>query len=346
MAGALERYDPARAPEASGLHNTGVICHFNALLQALAGCTSVARAALAHRDYLSRTRTGRAFHDFFWATAPRGGRPGHAFEPRATREQRSAALLRALVADLRERRPGDRYGPSQESATEGLVLLLDMLEPSVRAPGEENPIARLFYHRYEATVYCLGCRATVSEELDVAVQFNLFHFDALPAPPATPAEFGELLRGQVSRLEGYACGRCGLRAGEGVRRYRLRMVPEVLVCVFNLYGPRRPARYFPTRVPFPGAAGETLWYRWVAQVEHHGSLGGGHYVAAALRAGGAYRFDDERFAPTREAGPGPNVYAVFYHAESATCGAEPNPPLRGGATDGREPSREKSRAPA
>ena len=325
MAGALEAYDPARAPEPFGLHNTGVICHFNALLQALAGCTSVARAALRHRGYLARTRTGRAFHDFFWATVPAGRSAGGApFEAGVELGSRSARLLAALVADLRARRPAFLYGPSQESASEGLVLLLDMLDAPARrgGPPEENPIARLFYHRYEATVYCLACRAAVSEELDVAVQFNLFHFDSLSFPPATPEEFGDLIRGHVSPLEGYLCERCGAR-GRGVRRYRLRMVPEVLVCLFNLYGGAgRARRYFPARLPLPGEGGGLLWYRWVAQIEHGGSLHGGHYVTAALRAGGRpFRFDDEAAVPTDRAGPAPNVYIVLYHADSP-----PSPP--------------------
>ena len=360
MSAKLEVYDSALVPEPFGLYNTGVICHFNALLQALVGCSSVVRAALRHRGYLARTRTGRAFHDFFWAAAPGGRPPGSdPFEAGVEQGFRSARLLAALVADLRARRPTFHYGPSQESASEGLVLLLDMLDAPARrgSPPEENPIARLFYHRYVATVYCLECRAAVSEELDVAVQFNLFHFDSLPRPPATPEEFGDLIRGHVSPLEGYLCERCGAR-GRGIRRYRLRMVPEVLVCLFNLYGgagraPRGGAaapcrhtrgtassircstssrssgaaargagRYFPARFPLPGAGGGALWYRWIAQIEHGGSLLGGHYVTAALRAGGRpFRFDDDAFVPTDRAGPAPNVYIVLYHAD-----AHPPPP--------------------
>lgn len=308
---ALELYDPAWAPPAAGQQNvTGVLCHFSALLQALASCTSLARAVAGHREYLARTATGRAFYDYFWEAAPSGGRHAGAFAPGKEPGRRSAALLRALVADLRARRPAHRYGPAQESATEGLVLLLEMLEPPGPAPPQGHPITRLFMHRYEAQTICTRCRAAATPPLrDVAVQFNLFHHDA--AHPTTPAEFGELLREQVSPLSGYECARCG--PGGGARLHRLRMVPEVLVCVFNAYGARR-ARYFPPRFPLPGTEG-ALWYRWVAQVEHHGGLGGGHYQATALRkGGGVYRFSDEHWAPAR-GGPAPSVYAVFYHAD-------------------------------
>lgn len=320
--GNLERYDPAAAPRAFGLNNTGVICHLNALLQALAGCTAVARAALARRDYLGRTATGRAFYDFVYAFAGRGAAgAGGPFRADAPLEASSAAVLAALVSDLRRRRPHFRYGPSQESASEGLVLLLDMLDAPAAAgaaEAEENPIARLFYHRYRATTYCGACRAAGVADRDVAVQFNLFHFDALAAPPRTPAEFGAALRSHVSRLEDYRCGKCG-EVADGLRHYELRMIPEVLVVVFNLYDDARvrAPRYAPERIPFPAAGGGELVFRQVAQVEQSGGRGGGHYTARGLRAGGrVFQFNDASASPSAFA-PTPDVYMVFYHCEAS-----------------------------
>lgn len=328
-----ETYNPALVPPgALGFHNTGVICHKNGLLQALVSCSAVVRAAFGHRGYLARTATGRAFYDFVHAAVPAGRPPGaEPFGPPVEYERHSAAVLRALVEDLRARRPTTRYGPSQESASEGLVLLLDMIDDPNPAPVgteldaetgrevvvyEENPIARLFYHRYEARIYCKGCEAAVSEKLDVAVQFNLFQYDFLGRKPKTPAEFGEMLRSQVSSLEDYRCEKCGEKAG-GLRHYRLRMVPEVLVCVFNLYDDSvvRVSRFFPTRVPFPGIKGSQMIFRQVAQVEQTGSRAGGHYTARALRGDGrVYHFDDTAASPSAF-GPTPNVYLVFYHCE-------------------------------
>ena len=327
-----ETYDPGYVPQRFGLNNTGVICHLNSLLQGLVGCSAVVRATLANRDYLAKTATGRAFHDFIHTAVPAARLPGSApFEGGAALENCSAAVLRALTTDLRSRRPHFRYGPSQESASEGLVLLLDMMDdPNPEPLGvevdektgaekviyEENPVARLFYHRYQAIVYCKNCKVSVSEELDVAVQFNLFHYDGLRKKPRTPAEFGEMLRSQVSFLEDYRCDKCGEKAG-GFRHYLLRMIPEVLVTVFNLYQDRRGrvTRYAPSRVPFPGIGGSQLIYRQVAQVEQFGTRAGGHYIARGLRADGkVYQLDDAS-ANQSAFGPTPNVYMVFYHCE-------------------------------
>ena len=323
MADEPETYDPAFVPQKAGLNNTGVICHLNSLLQGLIGCSAVVRAAFAHPAFLARTTTGRAFYDFIYAAVPAARPPGAApFGGETAVENCSALVLEALRVDLRARRPQFRYGPGQESASEGLVLLLDMLGSPGEA-SEANPIARLFYHRNEARVFCRGCRACVSEETDVAVQFNLFHFDALAEPPRTPEAFGRLLRSHVSFLEDYRCEACGEVAG-GFRHYRLRMVPEVLVCLFNLYDDRRArvARYFPARVPFPGLGGGRLVYREVAQVEQSGTRRGGHYVARGLRADGkVYLFNDAHAAESAF-GPAPNVYMVFYHCERLAAGGD------------------------
>ncbi|GFR88348.1 ubiquitin carboxyl-terminal hydrolase 36/42 [Elysia marginata] len=317
-----ETYDPDFVPRHFGLNNAGVICHLNSLLQGIVGCSAVVRAAVASRGYLGKTATGRAFYDFIWEAVPASRPSGEGpFVAGVALEDRSAEVLHALVADLRNRRPRFRYGPGQESASEGLALLLDMLT-APELVCEENPIARLFYHRYQAVVYCKNCKKSVSEELDVAVQFNLFHFDGLQKKPCTPTEFGEMLRSQVSFLENYRCGECGQKAG-GFRHYQLRMVPEVLVALFNVYH-RRQARYTPTRVRFPGLKGAQLIYRQVAQIEQFGSLAGGHYSARGLRADGkVYRLNDSS-AELSCFDPTPDVYMVFYHCEQIFKAARPD----------------------
>lgn len=328
-----ETYSRAAVPQRFGLNNTGVICHLNSLLQALVGCSAVVKTVLANREYLEKTPTGKAFYNFIYMAVPAARRSDSVpFGEAIPLEGCSAMVLHALVADLKVRRPSFNYGPNQESASEGLVLLLDMIddpnpdpigvEESTDSDGKltekiiyaENPVARLFYHRYEGRVYCNSCKKNVSEELDVAVQFNLFHYDALKKKPRLPVEFGDMLRSQVSELENYTCEKCNKSTG-ALRHYLLRMVPEVLVCVFNLYESNRSARYYPTRVPFPGLGGTQMIYRQVAQVEHFGSLAGGHYIARGLRADDTvYEFNDTSATPS-DFRQTPNVYMTFYHCE-------------------------------
>lgn len=338
----LEPYAPGCVPQCFGLNNPKALCYLNSLLQAIIGCSAVVQAALSNRDYLGRTFTGIAFYNFVYAAVPAARPVGSApFNKDTTLACSSMAVLSALTADLAVRRPHIRYGSGQECASEGLVLLLDMMDdPSPRRLDdeidektgtaiviyEENPIARLFYHRYQAVVFCQLCKESVSSETDVAVQFNLFYYDELKKPPQTPREFSEMVRSQVSYLEGYRCNKCGEKAG-GFRHYTLQMIPEVIVALFDIYraaSGSRFARYAPIRIPFLGNQDTLIIYRQVAQIEQFGFRSGGHYITRGLRADGrVYRFDDSSillsaFKPT------PDSYMLVYHCEYMCRTSQPS----------------------
>jgi ubiquitin C-terminal hydrolase len=316
MAGVYEMdaYDDSLAPCAFGLNNTGVICYFNAFLQLLAGCTAFTRGVLQNAAFLRRTATGAAVAEFVTAYTARPPAPGI--------EQLSARVLHALVSDLAVRRPHTRFGGGQESASEALVHLLDMMEPP--RPGAPtavesamSPITGLFLHRFRCDVHCRACKKVVSKTEDYAVNFNLFHLDRLVTPPATVAEFSKAVRLQASAVEDYCCPSCAQPAASACRLYSLTMVPEIVVCMFNLYvgfGGVRSPRYFPERLEFPAnGGGGVLTYRLVGQVEHAGALSGGHYWARGLRAGGqTYLLNDTGVSPA-EFAPTAQTYIVAYH---------------------------------
>jgi len=308
----MDPYAPPLAPAPFGLNNTGSICYLNGFLQALVSCTAFTRAVLGHQDYLSRTPTGATMCRFVAA----------ALAP--TPEADSAAVLHALVADLRARRPQVRFGAGQESASEALIHILDMMEPEPE-PGvapDESPITRLFAHRFRCVTVCRRCGHRSATLTDHAVNFNLFHLDA--APPTSAAEFSVALRRQLSETSGHRCPACADSPGPAVRLYTLAMVPEILFCMFNLYdeyGGAHHARFFPARFGIPALDGGELEFRLVAQVEHSGSLSGGHYWARALRAGDqVYQLNDTGVMPAKFA-PTANTYISVYHF----AGARPGP---------------------
>lgn len=329
----LDLYNSRCVPEPFGLENTGVICYFNSLLQAVVSCPAVVGAAFDNRAYLASTATGRALYDYFWAAAPRGRPPSAApFADIKPIGAASAKVLAALHTDLRARRPrlATVFGPGQQSASEALVMLLDMTDDptpidrdnSGRPTLAENPIARAFYHRYRARIYCRMCQARTSEEkLDIAVQFEFFHYDQ--NPPADSGSFSQSILQYSTDLSGYRCERCGTAAG-AYRRYSLTMIPEVFVVLFNVYDAQaRKARYFPENFTVPALGGGGISFRQVAQVQHFGNVQSGHYTARGSRAlpgkaaGAAplqtYEFNDMSCSPAAF-GPADSVYLVFYHA--------------------------------
>jgi ubiquitin C-terminal hydrolase len=319
----IDAYDPKLARPAFGLANTGAICYLNSLLQMLVGCTAFVRAVAANPDYMRRTRTGAAMLDFVGASEHFEGH--------------SARILAALTADLAERRPRAQFGAGQECASEALVLLLDMMEIPVQAHGDpvqahgdpvqargdrgraESPITRLFMHRFRCELLCRTCRRAVSSTTDHMVLFSLFHVDALRTRPDTPEAFAEVLRTQVSATENYQCPHCA-KPTAAFRVYRLIMVPDIIVCQFNLFeaygGSRRP-RYFPAGFALPAVSGGKLRFRLVGQVEHSGSMAGGHYWARGLRAGGrVWQLNDTGVTPAEFAvTPGTHLIAYNYDGE-------------------------------
>ena len=305
----MDAYDTAIIPTEFGLNNTGVICYFNSFLQALAGCTAFTKAVLANAEYLKQTRTGSAVLTFV-----------RMYTQLMDVSGASANILHALVSDLSVRRPHVRFGNNQESASEALVHLLDMMEPPTQS---ESPITRLFLHRFRCDLYCRTCKKIVSKKTDHAVNFNLFHLDRLKVQPTTAEEFSKAIRTQISTTEDYKCENCATAAtgttGAAFRVYNLTMIPEIIFCMFNLYvgyGGVRRARYFPEMLEFPALDGGKLLFLLVGQVEHMGSLTGGHYWARGLRRDGVYLTNDTSVTKSSFAST-PNTYIVVYHYASS-----------------------------
>ena len=288
----LEPYDSAVALRPFGLANLGANCYMNSLLQALISCTAFTNAVIRHRDYLAQTATGRAIHSFVahWRSAAGApGAPAASGAPAAPGA--SATVLAALSADLAQRAPSVRFGYGQESASEALVLLLDMMAPApdgALAPvlpsgvpsSYDSPITQLFIHRYCCTMHCRRCAGKVSSNSDFAVNFNLFA-KAFDDPEITPTKFAEQLRNNSQVISDYACPVCKVPTS-AVRQYQLAMVPEILFCMFNQYMSHT-RHHFPLALSLPAKAGGAFDFRLVSQVEHSGTRHAGHYWARVLR---------------------------------------------------------------
>jgi uncharacterized UBP type Zn finger protein len=339
----MDPYDCRLVPGPFGQVNTGAVCYFNSLWQMLIGCSAFARAVQATPLGPGSSRTAVAVRDFVdsyvlqvlqvpqVSQAAQASQIAQVSQVAQVPPMGTTAVLRALVADLAERRPAVRFGAGQESASEALVLLLDMMEPPAAdaaggcasAAAPSSLVAQVFRHRFSCTLRCLDCKKDVSVQTDHAINFNLFHFDGLPGgPPATPEAFSRALRTVVEPVTGYRCANCKV-VTRAARVYSLKMIPEVLFCAFNLYDRLggqfggHYARYFPPRVHIPAASGGAYEYRLVGQVEHSGGLGGGHYWARGLRLGaaqteGVFSLNDSGVAPATF-GASPNTYLVVYH---------------------------------
>lgn len=202
------------------------------------------------------------------------------FDPMA-----SSIILSALTSKL------PHFGHGQESASEALNLLLNAIN--------NNALTNLFIHRFKYTIKCLSCFYTTEKINDHSILFELFHISEV-----TPQNMSN----QRSILHDYKCEKCNNIGA--VKTSKLTMLSEIIVCLFNVYH-TKVIHPFPQYLEFSGID-KKLKYMAVGQIEHSGTLSGGHYWARALRNDGIYLFNDNTYSKSTIE-PTANTYIVVYH---------------------------------
>lgn len=185
-----------------------------------------------------------------------------------------------------------KFGHGQESASEALTLLLDNIN--------NKELSNLFMHRFRYTNKCNECNYTTEELRDHSYLFEMFHTDEVTIHKMSV---------QRSTLHDFPCSKCG--KCNMTRLSLLTMLPEIICCLFNVYYIKK-KHNFPQTLEFPGSSGKTLKYILVGQIEHSGSLEGGHYWSRALRNDGVYLFNDNHYEPSKLE-PTSNTYMIIYN---------------------------------
>jgi len=320
----MEKYNDELIPPPFGLLNNGAICYFNSFLQTLCGCSAFTKKVLENSEYMSKTRTGVAIYQYvcMYTSAPISSNIATA----------TVNILRALAFDLRERRPNIHFGSGQESAHEVFILLLDMMEPQEESTPEniiissiKSPITKLFLHKCEWNTYCINCKKSISKKIDYGVIFDMHHIDFTQGSYGqgsygqedhnSPIGFSNLIKNHISQLEGYICPSC--KADSVCRIYSLKRIPEIVFCSFNIYYQNgRKIRYFPPYLEFETNNDDNKYFfKLIGQIEHSGSLNGGHYWAKGLRQGErVYDLNDMGFALSTFQST-PHTYMIIYHIQ-------------------------------
>jgi uncharacterized UBP type Zn finger protein len=281
----------------TGFRNTGNVCYFNSLLQALVSCQHFTNVVSTPGEQQSYTieEIRNLVRDLT---------NGKSVEKYGTN------ILSALMNDLKRRSPevlkSGFGGGHQSCVDEGFTHVLDMIN---------NPIIDgLFDHVYEERIVCNKCDKVIEAKRGKSNKFELFDEASLIRDGIAK----NILQNECN-IPDYLPDKIHDCQDESYRRvYRLKYIPKVVVVVLNRYRttgreliPRNPDVKLPDIFAMPGVEGKDIHFKKMAEVDHFGSLVGGHYVARCVRGFNVYKFDDLNMQSST-LGTNVDTYLTFY----------------------------------
>lgn len=275
--------------EVVGFNNTGVICWFNALLQGLLSCkyfvhTIMTREGNQNPIVLELQKLIKSIDRC----------------ENSSKVYDSVGVLRALLTVLRhkEKQRYREFAGGQQSASEGFTLLLDYIDSA--------ELNQFFTHKYEEQILCIETGKNEPDTTNHGFNNQFMVFDEESLMRDGLDSFIKYHEHLLTDYKGTD------PRGTYKRVYGLKYLPKIVVILLNRYHRRNPNISLPPSFDMPSCLiNGSMRYKKVAEVDHAGSLGGGHYLAKVLRNDKAYLCNDSTFVDYR-LGTSPNTYMTFY----------------------------------
>ena len=317
MSSSLIKYDNKFIPLAFGLHNSGVICYFNTLLQSLMSCSSVNQYFLIHEHVFKQKNNTLAllYIDLLKKNLNNQGKNQKVFQ--------SSNILTQLIISYKKKNPNiGHIGMGQEDIGEFLIFFLDALD--------NKYIEKLFIHKYQCDILCTKCKTINNIPNDLSYQFEIpldtsdsYEIEYLHKEKNSTINISNYIRNNISNISGQTCSKCK-NSNSMVKMSRLKFIPTILVINFNKYRQKKLFK-FPKFIEYINNKLKKKYiYIIVSSAEQSGNLMGGHYICKATRkvfnenniSTKSYLFNDISFQeyPIE---PTLNSYIVFYHFHSS-----------------------------
>ena len=286
----------------SGFVNTGVICWLNSLLQALIAnkhFTDILKV-----EYKKDKNISSCTHKELYNLLKK-------IDIIENIEKSSILVLNGVITDLQNKKRKIDLGFGQQSSSEGLTLILEMLN--------NKKIDNKFNHSYEVTLQCDNNNEIISKTRTTNNIFYLFDEKSL-----IKDKLMQFLLYHISELEEntipHDYREKHIKGNRYSRIFRLKYIPHIVIISLNRYftvgknkhHQRNPNIKLPNDFSMPGINGKSILYKKISEIDHLGSLEGGHYISRCLKDDdNVYLFNDSHVKLSKF-GTLPSTYLTFY----------------------------------
>lgn len=321
-----------------GMHNTGSICWFNSLLQAIFSLPAVNEKILSGDNSTIDSTVNplnaenssepqklqpnsdsvlfQCMKNVLLRCLPRSKKINNPAANIHQLENLSNEILMAFCVELRKH---DKIIDirSQEGVINGICLFFEMLD--------STEINNVIFNKYRKTIDCELCqKPNVSEVHDFSPIINIFADNKL----TTEELFVNYIKRRLVPVYGYKCEHCGKTMNKTLRFESIRRLSEVIIVAYAFPENIAGIKYFPPTMSFMNSSGQMMRYKAVVQIEHSGSYdfrthtSGGHYYVrctrnANINSADYYTLNDISVNPFRQEikhlQATPQTHIVFYH---------------------------------
>jgi len=277
------------------LHNNGVICWFNSLVQFLLGISNLSKKLILHKRNLHNNKFAMSYINLIEKTLSYADPE---FDNNEDIMKNGMEVFDNFILQLKNMGKDVKlYG--QECTNEAFTMFIDAFK--------SQPIDQLFSCSYSRSIICNKCNAINYYKRDdsfiigITSEEPLDNYDKLMS----------WISKNYSQAEGVECLSCHQKMNS-TWCDTLKKVGEVIILMFPSYYSKK-CLYYPDELIFnPHAESKKLHFKVVSNIEHVGSANSGHYWSNSIRSmNSVMKLNDSRISPG-DLKHNENVYMVAY----------------------------------